>query len=160
MEEGVVLIGNTATSIYTRIKSMKTDMKKLESQPSANRWKIRRKITKLVYIFACSHGIFVQADILCKLLNCMAGWLISYALVISPVLLFINIFYLVITGFETENKYSIKNAVGQQVYFAAEGNPQWHLVHFVHCINTLCRVQLLLATVLWTKQAICHGHYW
>jgi hypothetical protein len=26
-----------------------------------------------------------------------------------------------ITGFETNNKYEIKNSVGQRVYFAAEG---------------------------------------
>ena len=29
--------------------------------------------------------------------------------------------FTVITGFETENKYRIRNSVGQQVYFAAEG---------------------------------------
>ena len=30
------------------------------------------------------------------------------------------IHHVVITGFETENKYRVRNAVGQQVYFAAE----------------------------------------
>ncbi|KFP77494.1 Phospholipid scramblase 2, partial [Apaloderma vittatum] len=28
----------------------------------------------------------------------------------------------VVTGFETNNKYEIKNALGQRVYFAAEDN--------------------------------------
>ena len=28
--------------------------------------------------------------------------------------------YIVLTGFETQNKYSVKNILGQQVYFAAE----------------------------------------
>jgi len=32
-----------------------------------------------------------------------------------------NCILIVITGFETENRYRIRNAVGQQVYFAAEG---------------------------------------
>ena len=30
------------------------------------------------------------------------------------------IVHVVITGFETENKYRVRNALGQQVYFAAE----------------------------------------
>ena len=31
------------------------------------------------------------------------------------------VLFSVITGWETCNKYQIKNSVGQQVYFAAEG---------------------------------------
>ena len=30
--------------------------------------------------------------------------------------------FLAFTGFETNNKYEIKNSMGQRVYFAAEGN--------------------------------------
>ena len=32
-----------------------------------------------------------------------------------------NLFILVLTGWETQNKYRIRNSLGQQVYFAAEG---------------------------------------
>ena len=30
-------------------------------------------------------------------------------------------YLLVMTGFETQNKYKVSNSLGQQVYFAAEG---------------------------------------
>ena len=35
-------------------------------------------------------------------------------------LIFLVLFVLVMTGFETENKYLVRNTLGQQVYFAAE----------------------------------------
>ena len=55
--------------------------------------------------------------------------------------------FTVITGFETENKYRIRNSVGQQVYFAAEGMTRY----IVHLHIFTCRVQLLFETVLWTQ---------
>ena len=33
-----------------------------------------------------------------------------------------NLFTLAFTSFETNNKYKVQNSLGQQVYFAAEGN--------------------------------------
>ena len=36
--------------------------------------------------------------------------------------IFIFIFFVAFTGFETNNKYKILNSMGQQVFFAAEGN--------------------------------------
>ena len=35
--------------------------------------------------------------------------------------LFILLIIVVLTGWETQNKYKVRNALGQQVYFAAEG---------------------------------------
>ena len=32
-----------------------------------------------------------------------------------------SLYVIVLTGFETQNKYKVRNALGQQVYFAAEG---------------------------------------
>jgi len=34
---------------------------------------------------------------------------------------YLDVLYAVVTGWETKNKYRIKNSLGQQVYFAAEG---------------------------------------
>ena len=34
----------------------------------------------------------------------------------------------VVTGFETCNKYEIKNSLGQQVYFAREGEPKLFII--------------------------------
>ena len=64
---------------------------------------------------------------------------------------------IVITGFETENKYRVRNSVGQQIYFAAEGIYKGFPMPHSHMFA--CRIQLLFATVLWAKQAICHGHH-
>ena len=52
----------------------------------------------------------------------------------------------VVTGFETCNKYEIKNSLGQQVYFAREGEPKlfiilnktvvfWILFTLIRCLN-------------------------
>lgn len=35
--------------------------------------------------------------------------------------LILILYYSVFTGFETNNKYEIKNSMGQQIFFAAEG---------------------------------------
>ena len=35
----------------------------------------------------------------------------------------------VVTGWETENKYRVRNTVGQQVYFAAESKCTGYTVH-------------------------------
>ena len=42
-------------------------------------------------------------------------------ILIIPFLMVDFVLFSVITGWETCNKYQIKNSVGQQVYFAAEG---------------------------------------
>lgn len=39
-------------------------------------------------------------------------------------------FFSVISGYETCNRYEIKNATGQWVYFAAEENDDYNLHHY------------------------------
>lgn len=53
------------------------------------------------------------------------------------VILFIYLFFwfLVVTGFETNNKYRILNSVGQQVYFALEGKHMF--------VNFICYCQFI-----------------
>lgn len=49
------------------------------------------------------------------------------------------IFIVVLSGWEGENKYQIKNTLGQQVYFAAEGIL---LICYVSLVN-VCFIDLL-----------------
>ena len=39
-----------------------------------------------------------------------------------------NPLLVVMTGFETQNKYKVCNALGQQVYFAAEGQLPYEML--------------------------------
>ena len=41
-----------------------------------------------------------------------------------------SLYFAVVTGWETENKYRVRNTLGQQVYFAAERKTL--LVHECH----------------------------
>ena len=73
----------------------------------------------------------------------------------------------VVTGFETENKYRICNTLGQQVYFAKEGksvitdnitrmNPCTLAEN--PCILCIYRVSFLSASILWTRSWVLHVH--
>ncbi len=42
----------------------------------------------------------------------------------SSICVFLSRVFSVITGWETNNKYRVRNTLGQQVYFAAEG--EWN----------------------------------
>ncbi len=44
----------------------------------------------------------------------------SYTATDYYALILYNSLFTVLTGFETQNKYTVKNTLGQQVYFAAE----------------------------------------
>ena len=49
------------------------------------------------------------------------------------------VFHTVLTGFETQNKYRVRNALGQQVYFAAESRQSVkHVTSFMIQSNTMC----------------------
>ena len=50
---------------------------------------------------------------------------------------------LVLTSFETCNKYQVKNSLGQQVYFAGEGQSVSQLLHGLDHV-TFCDIDIVI----------------